>query len=63
MTRNIETLNTEELCQLMLDIGKEQGQRMGFKWDNRHPTYCEIYAAFRANDLTEARRIYAANFS
>ena len=52
----------EALCQKMLDTGKEQAQRMGFRWDNRHPTYREIYAAFRANDLQEAQRIYDANF-
>lgn len=59
---SIETLTVEQLCQLMLDMGKAQSLAQGFKWDNRHPTYCEIYAAFRSNDLEEARRIYAAYF-
>ena len=60
--QNTENLTCEELCQLMLDMGKEQAARMGFQWDNRHPTYREIYAAYRANDLTEAKRIYVVNF-
>lgn len=60
--RDIQTLSIMELCQLMLDLGKADAARHGYQWDNRHATYREIYAAYRADDLAEARRIYAANF-
>lgn len=43
------------LCQKMLDTGKADADRYGYRWDNNHATYREIYAAFRAEDLDAAK--------
>jgi hypothetical protein len=59
---DIARLSCIELCQLMLDKGKADAQRNGYRWDNRHPTFREIRAAYEANDLEEARRIYLAAY-
>lgn len=57
-----DTNDLIKLCQWMLDRGRVQAERHGFKFDNRHPTYNEIYAAFRANDLAAAQTCYRSNF-
>lgn len=51
-----------ELCQKMLDEGKAQAERYGYRWDNRHATYREIYAAFNADDIEAAKRCWQNNF-
>lgn len=60
MTTTSTHQELETLCQQMLDAGKAQ---LGARWSNEHPTYREIYAAFRAEDLEEAKRIFQANYS
>lgn len=50
------------LTQSMLDKGKAQAEDAGFRWDNRHPTYREIHAAFEVSDLAGLQRIHFENF-
>ena len=62
MNNTPDTSDLTKLCQWMLDRSRAQAERHGFKFDNRHPTYNEIYAAFRAKDLAAAQAVYKKNY-
>lgn len=50
------------LTQKMLDKGAEQAEQFGFRWDNSHPTFRAINAAFNAGDMNAAEACWKENF-